>query len=73
MTSRKGKTRVKGHTLLFEGRAFNDEGYMGYVRAGGWGRAECSCGWLSDVRPNQAQRKLAHLTHKMRVIAGVPS
>lgn len=66
--SEKGKTLLKGHTLSFEGAAFNPDGYC-KGNPSGVGHARCSCGWLSDDFPNRAQRKRAHAQHKDEIRA----
>ena len=57
--SRKGKTLVKGHTLLFEGRVSTYHGY-----GTGPGRGRCSCGAESETLPTTAARKRWHREHK---------
>lgn len=62
--SRRGKTLLKGHTLVAEGMSFNADGSMkGY----GWdrvGHAKCRCGVLSPELPSVTARKQWHREHK---------
>jgi hypothetical protein len=57
MPSMKGKTLLKGHSLLFEGRCL------------GVGKAICSCGQKSDNLPSNAARQRWHKEHKDAIIA----
>ena len=60
----KGKTLVKGHTLLFEGDALGKS----YSRCGP-GEGGCSCGARSDRLPSRAARKRWHKEHKVEMQA----
>lgn len=58
---------VKGHTLRFEGQAFDANGYKASKQSLGYGK--CSCGALSDELDSNAARKRWHRAHKAEVIA----
>lgn len=60
--SLKGKTLVKGHSLLFEGAAFGRS-----WNQSGAGMAKCTCGLMSPELPNRAARKRWHKQHKEEV------
>ena len=62
MTAHK-QMRVKGHTLIAEGKPFTK-----------WAdRAMCSCGAMSDPLPSDRARIRWHTAHKQEVIAnGTP-
>lgn len=64
--SLKGKTLVKGHTLLFEGAALGMLGNDCGLGVGG-----CSCGARSEELPSRASRKRWHKEHKQAVAAEV--
>jgi hypothetical protein len=57
--------RVTGHTLRFEGAAYDDHGrrITGGTTAG-TGRGRCSCGTLSEVLDSANQRRAWHRQHK---------
>jgi hypothetical protein len=60
--SMKGKTLVKGHTLLFEGQPW------GTMRRNGVGPGKCSCGLYSDEGLiSNAARKRWHTAHKEEI------
>jgi hypothetical protein len=61
--SLKGKTLVKGHTLVFEGAA------LGQSNRTGPGIGGCSCGERSETLPTTAERKRWHAAHKKAVVA----
>ncbi len=62
--SLKGKTLVKGHSLLFEGKT------PGAIRwTGGEGPGKCSCGVLSPSLPTTGARQRWHKEHKAEVLA----
>lgn len=69
--SARGKTLVKGHTLVREGKPFDADGkriaLMGDRR---YGHGKCSCGALSVGLHSDARRKRWHAAHKAE-IAGV--
>ncbi len=58
--SMKGKTLVKGHTLIMEGQP------CGYARNGP-GQGACSCGLRSPELSSNAARKRWHKEHKKEV------
>jgi hypothetical protein len=65
-------SRVAGHSLEREGAAYvvDDRGRV--VRqamntVGGYGRALCSCGQMSDMLGSGAARKAWHREHKAEV------
>ena len=60
--SMKGKTLLKGHTLLGEGRPIET-----CFRGIGKGKAYCSCGQLSPVLECTAARKRWHKEHKQAI------
>lgn len=61
--SQRGKTVLKGHSLLDEGAAYSIDGCrIWYTRGDGHGK--CSCGALSDPLPSNSQRKQWHRDHK---------
>jgi hypothetical protein len=63
--SRVGKTLVKGHGLRSEGQPYVVDLNKQVVRADGWyGRALCSCGWLSEMLDTNNERKRVHRWHK---------
>lgn len=70
-------SRVKGHTLAFEGapHAVNESGQVRRVwthwtgGVGGFGRGYCSCGALSDLLDSAAKRRQWHREHKAEVSA----
>jgi hypothetical protein len=57
------QTRVKGHTLLFEGDAIGRSWELS-----GPGIGKCSCGEKSETLKNRATRKRWHREHKMAVL-----
>lgn len=63
----RGKTLVKGHTLLFEGQAFGSDGKL-LPRYPSMGMAKCSCGMLSESLDSNAARKCWHKQHKAEVL-----
>lgn len=62
-----GQTRVKGHSLLFEGKPINRFRFGGGV--GGVGQAECTCGARSPELNSGAKRKRWHKQHKTEMAA----
>lgn len=63
--TRKGKTLVKGHALVREGAAFEDDGsHTLYGGTGGVGRAKCSCGVMSPRLGSGRARRAWHAEHK---------
>ena len=66
--SKKGKTLLKGHGLLYEGEAFTPEGTKPYWNLSE-GCGKCSCGALSPVLPSKNQRKAWHRQHKDEIRA----
>lgn len=61
MTSLRGKTLVKGHSLLDEGAPFDQRGTRRDPDArGGLGYAKCSCGAMSPYLHSDRQRKAWH-------------
>ena len=51
--------RLSGHTLWYEGAAHDDRGVVVLpIRRGGRGRGKCSCGALSDTRPQTSAARL---------------
>lgn len=63
-TTMKGKTLLKGHTLISEGKARVDRSCM-ECEALGWiarrkGHAKCSCGALSPHLPSKTKRQAWH-------------
>lgn len=63
--SQKGKTLVKGHTLLFEGQPLGRRN-LGHG-CGGTGIGGCSCGAQSPELTSGAERKRWHREHKENV------
>ncbi len=63
----KGKTLVKGHTLVREGHPHWKTGVPHSFR-GGYGCGKCSCGEISSVLDSDAARKLWHKQHKTEVL-----
>jgi len=59
-----GKTLVKGHTLLWEGRPLGNAGFS----VKGTGIGGCSCGARSPELPSGAARKQWHRDHKAEVL-----
>jgi hypothetical protein len=60
-----GKTLLRGHALLDEGRPwFTAEGLFRWRLSDGTGRAQCECGELSDPGITQATAKRWHRVHK---------
>lgn len=70
-------TRLAGHTLLREGRAYHVDGcreclpssyrdldYGGYQAQGWGGHARCSCGDASPCLDSNSERKRWHAQHK---------
>jgi len=57
----KGKTLLKGHTLLNEGKAVG--------RAAGAGLGGCSCGARSEELPSNVARQRWHKQHKDEIRA----
>ena len=62
----RGQTLLAGHTLRHEGQphAVNERQEVVRVPEGRFGRACCSCGWLSDLVDSNAARKRLHAWHK---------
>lgn len=58
--------KVPGHSLFNEGAAFsvNGERIYGGGYRGGFGRAKCSCGALSDATHSSKERQAWHRAHK---------
>jgi hypothetical protein len=78
MTAHK-QMRVKGHTLIAEGKPFTKWADRIYPEVGPddqttiTGRAMCSCGAMSDPLPSDRARIRWHAAHKQEVIAnGTP-
>lgn len=78
MTAHK-QMRVKGHTLIAEGKPFTKWADRIYPEVGPddqatiTGRAMCSCGVISDPLPSDRARIRWHTAHKQEVIAnGTP-
>jgi hypothetical protein len=67
--SLKGKTLLKGHTLILEGAAMG----MGISPSTGSGVGGCSCGARSPELPSRAARKRWHKDHKAEVRARLAS
>ena len=70
-------SRIKGHTLRFEGapHVVAEDGrvvrvYGSYGGVSGFGRGLCSCGALSDLLDSAHQRKKWHREHKAEVAGG---
>lgn len=65
--SMKGKTLVKGHTLVREGWPHwsNDDPLNFRSKKG---RGKCSCGAMSEWLGSTAQRKRWHKQHKAEVL-----
>jgi len=61
--SLKGKTLLKGHTLLFEGAALGK-----FYDKCGTGEGGCSCGARSKELPSRAARQRWHKKHKAEVL-----
>lgn len=61
--SNRGKTLVKGHTLLFEGSPCGDA----FWKRSGTGRGKCSCGIMSPLLPSNAARQRWHRQHKQEM------
>ena len=62
--SNRGKTLVKGHVLLFEGKPCGNTIYQ--LRGFGFGK--CSCGLSSERLGSNAARKRWHKQHKADVL-----
>lgn len=60
---------VPGHTLRYEGNAYNPNGQMKYRFNDPVGHAKCSCGALSPELPSRAARKRWHKQHKAEVLS----
>lgn len=70
--SRVGKTVLKGHGLLFEGKAYQENGSpFSWSEKVGCGK--CSCGALSPVLPSKRKRQQWHRQHKDEVRAAQAS
>ena len=71
--SRKGKTLLAGHTLMFEGERLRDpicprcRGLDWLDRRNGPGHGGCSCGAYSNHVQTKAARKRWHAEHKERI------
>lgn len=74
MVAEKKTVRVKGHSLIGEGKAHNDKGGVEYsasvMGTSGIGRAKCSCGALSGVLVSANLRKQWHRDHKEAIRHG---
>jgi hypothetical protein len=55
--------RVKGHSLLHEGRYWDGLTFV----AGGMAPGRCSCGQASEGLPSAAARKRWHREHKAKI------
>ena len=64
MTSNRGKTLVKGHTLYREGWAHDQDGVPFYAGNLCSGFGKCSCGALSPWLETRNARKQWHAQHK---------
>ena len=61
-------TRLAGHSLVSEGSPHDRHGErIWQTGTKGWGRAKCSCGWLSIDLPSANKRQVHHRAHKRAV------